>query len=180
VNSFRIRGIGLLILLMMAVRVSITPGVRHRHEHGHHPHSHHHPHAHGSHPHSHQHPETKPAEAYAQTGHVHVFLFGWEFTFSSPFPDEETTPPPPTAVSDALPQADALPWGPVLTSPAGWGTLIQWVFDLRSPQPPAKLALPQGVFSDSLVFCEKWLSSRDRDKPLLPPPEPGPAMEAAC
>lgn len=173
-NSFRIKGIGLLILVMMAVRVSITPGVRHQHEHGDHPHSHQHGHSHG-HPHSHSHEplEADSAETHSSTSHVHIFIFGWELTFSSPIP-KETTAPSSDAVAespDDSPQVDALPFGPVVTSATSWGSLIGWVFDLKSTSPPLKLALSKGLYSEVLVSGETGFSSRDRDKPMLPPPE---------
>jgi len=163
ISSFRIQGIGLLILLMLAVRVSITPGVKHRHEHGNHPHSHHH--AHGPHSHAHESTAANTAsEAASSTAHIHIFIFGWEFTFNSPFGNVETQTHSPEAVAESPdPRIESLPDGPFVTSATSGGTLIQWVFDLRSPAPPGKIQLPQGMFSGSLFAAEQDLASRDRD-----------------
>jgi hypothetical protein len=179
VNTFWIKGIGLLVLLLMAVRVSITPGVRHQHEHGDHPHTHHH-HSHGSHSHSHEPAETKPV---SKTTHVHIFIFGWEFAFDSPFADDDaaSSPAAVTQVSEEChPQMEPLPLGPVVTNAASYGTLIGWVFDLKSPAPPARLALLSGHFAVSLFAEDTGFSSRDRDKPMLPPPEIDTRWNAAC
>jgi hypothetical protein len=183
IRSFWIKGIGLSLLLMMAVRVSITPGVRHQHEHGDHPHSHHH-HSHGPHSHAHEPAEPQPSsEAATSTAHIHIFILGWEFTFNSPYSSDET-PNSRTegivAASESAPHLDAPPSGPLVTSATAWGTLIQWIFDIRSPAPPAKVELPQGVLTHPLSADETAFAARDRDKPLSPPPEPGLALQTVC
>jgi hypothetical protein len=183
IRSCWIKGIGIAVVLMMAVRVSITPGVRHQHEHGDHPHSHHHHHDHSHGPHSHEHEPAEPPDTSASTGHVHIFILGWEFTFNSPFsPDESSAPPPEGSAeeSESTAHVESSPFGPVVTSATTWGTLIQWLFDIRSPAPPAKLKLPLGLLSHALSADEAAFAARDRDKPLSPPPEPALALRTVC
>ena len=66
---------------------------------------------------------------------------------------------------------ESSPLGIGVTTSAHGGTLIQWVFDLKSPPPPTLLALPFAALAEALYESEIEPLARDRDKPLLPPPE---------
>jgi hypothetical protein len=195
----RIKWLGFPLLLLMLVRVSITPGIKHQHEHGELTHSHH---AEGSrgeanhhHPHSHTHAhhshdvgkhETKipDAELTPSRSHVHISVFGWELTLSSPLGDadfngSENDSAVPTT-EHAPKRAGAFPVGLSFQSVSSWGELVQMLWDIRSPWPPAKLELPQGNLSTAPHLGEHGFSSRDRDKPVLPPPERGSWLGVTC
>jgi hypothetical protein len=178
-TASRIQWVGFGLLLLMAVRVSITPGVKHRHEHGDRPHSHHH--GDGTahhHPHAHPHEEQPPSA----NSHIHITIFGWELTLSTPRIDQESPDTAPTTgiSTETAEPADILSDEVCLQSAVSWGTLIQWVLEVRSPAPPACLKLPRGDITAALGFLAPGLSSRDRQPPLLPPPERISPLETTC
>jgi hypothetical protein len=171
----------ILLLVLLAVRVSVTPGVRHQHDGGAVPHHHGHPHVH-PHPHRHDHEHSQTGANLSEVEknadeirpHIHISILGFEFTLNSPFlPGERQAGQiAPNDLDSERPENLVGPSDPARFCPQmTWGSLISLLLDLRSTEPHGRVQLPRGQASLDVVSACEYFSSRDRDKPLLPPPE---------
>lgn len=161
------------LLLWLLASFSATPAFRHAHEGGHAAHTHTHGHTHGG-PHHHPH---------SHASHVHVMILGWELTLPDFFSRPESSSVgiavnPSRRVGASrnparLPSAHQteLAREVELCPSLATGQFVRWIMELRLLPiiPPG--ADPTLHGTRSLFSGETRYYSRDRDAPMLPPPE---------